>query len=450
MQTDVLSAAHALGATPDLTPGQLASTEQLQQLERLRVALSAIEQAGSKRPLYQRLGLYTGQQIHNDLRQMYFTNFRRLLLHPVQLSIEDHLQHLSTGSPGDFGEAYKQLKAYLITTSNPEKSTSEFLPGTLNAIWSAGNIPDATQQALAQTQFAFYSERLPIANPLPQQPDNAVVAHAREYLQQFNGVERIYRSMLADAGKGTPDFDFNRGYPGSAQVIVDSHVVPAAFTRSGFVGMKAALANPDKFYGAEEWVLGQASTVAASKESLRDELSGRYAKEYVNHWRDFLKSASVLRFAGVSDATNKLRLLSGNRSPLMQLFWVAALNTKIDLPDSGRAFDALQRVTSGATEDHPIGSGAQAYMMALNGLQGNLYALAAAPEGTDLTNALNSALLAAGSARSSVGQVAQGFLIDPDGHVDSQVRKLMEDPIFAAEALVRRMAQAQKVASRTQ
>ena len=165
---------------------------------------------------------------------------------------------------------------------------------------------------------------------------------------------------------------------------------------------------------------------------------------------DFLKSASVLRFAGVSDATNKLRLLSGNRSPLMQLFWVAAVNTKVDLPDSGRTFDALQRVTSGATEDHPIGSGAQAYMMALNGLQGNLYALAAAPEGTDLTNALNSALLAAGSARSSVGQVAQGFLIDPDGHVDSQVRKLMEDPIFAAEVLVRRMAQAQKVASRTQ
>ena len=105
----------------------------------------------------------------------------------------------------------------------------------------------------------------------------------------------------------------------------------------------------------------------------------------------------------------------------------------------------MQRVANGATEDHPIGADVQSYLTSLNGLQGNLYALAAAPEGTDLTSALNSALLAAGSARSSVGQVAQGFLIDPDGHVDSQVRKLMEDPVSAAEALVRRLATAQKL-----
>ena len=92
----------------------------------------------------------------------------------------------------------------------------------------------------------------------------------------------------------------------------------------------------------------------------------------------------------------------------------------------------------------------QSYLTSLNGLQGNLYALAAAPEGTDLTSALNSALLAAGAARSSVGQLAQGFMIDPDGHVDSQVRKLMEDPISAAEALVRRMAMAQRAAANPQ
>jgi hypothetical protein len=51
--------------------------------------------------------------------------------------------------------------------------------------------------------------------------------------------------------------------------------------------------------------------------------------------------------------------------------------------------------------------------------------------------------VAAGSARSGVGQVAQGFMIDSEGHIDSQVRKLMEDPIVSAESLVRRLVQQQ-------
>jgi hypothetical protein len=127
----------------------------------------------------------------------------------------------------------------------------------------------------------------------------------------------------------------------------------------------------------------------------------------------------------------------------MLLFWTAASNTNVDLPGSAKAFDAVQRVASGATEDHPIGQGAQMYMTALNALQGAVSAVAAAPDALSDSGPMNSALVAAGSARSSVGQVAQGFLIDSEGHIDSQVRKLMEDPIVSAESLVRRLVQQQ-------
>lgn len=448
LQKDVLSAARALSGSPELLSGQLASIDQLRQLERLRSSLSGIESSERNGlPLYQHLGLYTGEQIKNDAAQIYFANFNKLLLHPTELSLAEQLNRLSPTSGDDFGEAYKKLKAYLVTTSNPEKSTADFLAPALAKIWAAGNIPEQEQQSLAQSQFEFYSEHLATSSPLPQQSDNATVLHARQYLKQFNGVERIYQGMLIEAARKNPEIDFNRLYAGSAQVVTDPHVVPGGFTRSGFTVMKDALSNPDKFYGAEEWVLGETSALSQSKEELGAELSDRYTKDYLNQWRDFLKAATVVRFSGVNDATNKLRLLSGNRSPLMQLFWVTAVNTKVDLPGAAKSFDAVQRVSSGATEDHPIGAGVQSYLTSLNGLQGNLNALAAAPEGTDLTSALNSALLAAGAARSSVGQVAQGFLIDPDGHVDSQVRKLMEDPISAAEGLVRRMAMAQRPAN---
>src|SRR3954462_977765 len=94
MQRDVLSSARALAESPELTAGQLASTAQLQQLDRLRAALSSIESSQQNRSLYQRLGLGTGQQLHDDVRQIYFGNFRKLLLRPVQRSLEDHLRQL--------------------------------------------------------------------------------------------------------------------------------------------------------------------------------------------------------------------------------------------------------------------------------------------------------------------------------------------------------------------
>jgi type VI secretion system protein ImpL len=269
------------------------------------------------------------------------------------------------------------------------------------------------------------------------------VEHARKYLGQFSGIERIYQSMLADAARKNRDIDFNRQYQGSAQVVSDSHIIPGAFTRGGFVIMQDALKNPDKYYGAEEWVLGQASAVNMPKEKLQEDLRNRYAGEYLNHWRTFLRVANVTRYGSANDAASKLRLLSGNRSPLMELFWVAANNTNVDLPGSAKSFDAVQRVAAGATEDHPIGPGAQLYLSAVNSLQGALSAVAAASEGIDNSGPLNSALVAAGNARSSVGQIAQGFLIDNESHIDSQVRKLMEDPVVAAESLVRRMVQLQ-------
>jgi type VI protein secretion system component VasK len=176
---------------------------------------------------------------------------------------------------------------------------------------------------------------------------------------------------------------------------------------------------------------------------MQAQLRTRYGNEYLNQWRGFLRSATLAHYGSANDAASKLRVLSGNRSPLMQLFWVAAVNTNVDLPGSAKSFDAVQRVASGATADNPIGLGAQSYMTALNMLQGSISAVAATPDTLDNSGPLNSALVAAGNARSSVGQVAQGFLIDDEGHLDSQVRKLMEDPVVSAESLVRRLLQQQ-------
>src|SRR4029077_8753 len=143
--------------------------------------------------------------------------------------------------------------------------------------------------------------QLASANPLPSEADAATVAHARQYLGQFNGIERVYQSMLAEAARNNASIEFNRQYPGSAQVVTETHAVPAAFTRSGFAAMQDAIANPDRFYGAEEWVLGQASAVNMSKEKLQAQLRTRYATEYLNQWRSFLRSATMAHYGSAND-----------------------------------------------------------------------------------------------------------------------------------------------------
>lgn len=446
LEQNVLAGVQAFKGTPEPAAGQLASVEQLQSLENLRASLIQLEKYREDGlSIRKRLGLYAGNRIYPDARQIYFENFGKLLLHPVQLAMVQSLARLpAAATPSDeFGAPYRTLKAYLITTADPDKSTADFLAPALLEQWTSGQQVNDDRAALARKQFEFYSAQLASANPLPSEADAATVEHARQYLGQFNGIERVYQSMLAEAARNNANIEFNRQYPGSAQVLTETHAVPAAFTRSGFVAMQDAIANPDRFYGAEEWVLGQASAVNMSKEKLQTQLRTRYATEYLNQWRSFLRSTTMAHYGSANDAANKLRILSGNRSPLMQLFWVAATNTNVDLPGSAKSFDAVQRVASGATEDHPIGPGAQSYMTALNMLQGALSAVAAAPDAIADSGPLNSALVAAGTARSSVGQVAQGFLIDSEGHIDSQVRKLMEDPIVSAESLVRRLVQQQ-------
>jgi len=447
LEQRILGAALSLQASSDLPTGQIASTDQLKQLDTLRQMLLQLEDSARNGPaLRQRFELYAGDRIYPDARQIYFNGFGKLLLHPAQTSILQKLSALpATPAPtGEFGESYNALKAYLITTTNHDKSSADFLvPALLNS-WSSSQDVDDERQNLARRQLDYYSAQLATSDPLSSQADSDTVQHARQYLRQFNGAEQIYQSMLAAAARKSPDINFNRRYPESAQVLTETHSVPGAYTRGGFVVMQDAINNPDKYYGAEEWVLGEASAINLPKDKLQEDVRDRYTREYLNHWREFLRSATVARYASANDAANKLRIISGNRSPLMLLFWIAADNTSVDLPGPAKSFDSVQRVANGATEDHPIGTGAQLYMTELNALQGALSAVAATPEAlTDSSGPINAALVAAGAARSGVGQVAQGFMIDSEGHIDSQVRKLMEDPVVSAESLVRRLVQQQ-------
>ncbi len=426
LQQDVIAANRALAAT---VPGTVENptAEQLRQLERLRATMVALE-ANHKdgAPLSYRWGLYNGDRLYPEARGVYFGYFRRLLLDSTQKSMVGTLRQLPAkpGPTDQYREPYEALKAHLITTSRHDQSSKEFLAPVLLRIWSAGKGLDPERTDLARKQFEYYSDALIAADPYSSASDSLAVGNARNYLTQFNGTERIYVNMLTAAGKNILPVNFNRQFPGSAQAVVNSYEVAGGFTKDGFAAMQSALQNPQKFFGGEEWVLGEKNVLPSDPGSLQQDLRNRYYGDFVSQWRNFLRATRIVGYGSLKDANNKLQVLSGNNSPLLQLLRVAQKNTNVDIPNLANAFQPVQALAKDASDQVLITPASQPYMDKLLALQNSVSTLTLNPAPQPDTGPI---LAAAAAAKNTVGSIAQGFRIDNDGHVDATVKKLMED-----------------------
>ncbi|MDE3164176.1 MAG: hypothetical protein KGN36_00065 [Acidobacteriota bacterium] len=442
LERDVRAAAQGITAVDSggMTVAPLDSLKRLDTLRQELETLNRYDREGA--PWSYRWGLYVGHTLRPDVRRVYFSNFRQLLLAQTQQGIVDSLRSLPATPGPDYGPTYDSLKAYLITTSNHDKSTRTFLAPVLLNRWSANRNVDADRMNLAQKQFEFYSDELKEANPFSADNDAAAIGRARQYLNQFAAFERVYQAMLADAAKTGPSINFNRQFPGSAETVVDAYEVPAAFTKPGWNFMKASLKNPEKYFAGEAWVLGdQSSAASLDRTKLAQQLADRYYADFVKEWRGYVKSASVARYASLQDASKKLAVLTGNQSPLLALFWLASQNTAVDVPDVANALQPVQAVVPPSSVDRYIAAPNQGYMNAMVTLQASVDAVAQQPTVNDAAAAPT--LSNATAARVAAKQVAQTFRIDPDGHVDTMSEKLLEDPITNVEALLRNLGPAE-------
>src|SRR5947207_2691842 len=268
------------------------------------------------------------------------------------------------------------------------------------------------------------------------------IERARRYLAQFAGIERVYQNMLADAGKSNPPIQFNRRFPGSAEVVVDTREVSGAFSKGGWDFMKDALRHADRYFSGEQWVLGDQTTAGFDRARVEQQLHDRYISDFLAQWRAYLKAASVVRYASIPDAAKKLTQLSGNQSPLLALFWLASQNTAVDDPKIVAAFQPVQTVVPPASVDRYIAPPNQAYVASLATLQTSLEQAAAQP------GAVNDATAAqvlgnATNAKSASRAVGQAFRPDAEGKVDAMTQKLLEDPITYVEALLRTLGPAE-------
>ena len=456
MVNNAVAAAESIGSG-EAAGSALASVDSLQKLETLRQAL---EQLTSYRtdghPMSMGWGLFAGEDLYPHLRKTYYNRFGQLLFTQAQGALRTHLQRLPAAptSTDDYGLPYQVLKGYLITTVQNDKVTDASPAPILLSRWAEGRSVDPQRMDLAQKQFVYYAKDLKNGNPFSSQGDNDAVARGRSYLANFAGNERVYQYMLSLAGKKA--VNFNRDVANSAQAVVNNKDVPGPFTKAGYQYMADNLPKADQFFAGERWVLCDAAgNISASscqsaginKVQLTKDLSTRYVNDFIAQWRSYFRNTSVLRYSDLKDAANKLNMQSGTQSPILGLFWLASQNTGVDYSKIEgadriqKAFQSVHHVVPPANVDRYVAPSNQPYMNALLTLQTSVDQAAQTP--TPDPAMASTTLSNATSAKISVKQVAQGFNIDPETHLEATLQQLLEDPITNAEGLLRGLGPAE-------
>lgn len=426
----------SVAAIQAANPGNTPLATQLQQLDALRQPLVQIGNYNINGEPW-RLGwwLYPGHSLYPKACSAYANEFRGALLGPAQASLVASLRGLPSAPTGDYGTAYDQLRAYLITTSNPEESQQAFLTPELYDAWAAGRDMTPAEEKLARAQFDFYADALQNEKALnagacfASAPDADAVAHARAYLNQFPPEERVYRAMLADASKNSAPVIYGRAYPNSAGVVSDPVEIAGAYTKDGWAQMQKDLDNPQPFMKGEPWVLGSQVNGTVDVITLQQHLRQRYLSEFAGAWRNFLSSARVAPYANLGDASRKLGDLTGNTSPLLELFWLVSHNVSAN-PDALKEFQPVAKVVPPSDQQQYVSPANQNYLGGLLNLKTAVDQLAQQPQAALAPGGgANPVAGAAAQATTTTAQIAQAFTPDPVGHVDSMTQRLLLEPI---------------------
>jgi type VI secretion system protein ImpL len=428
LQHQIMTATNALLRAPVPPPGDLASVESLARMDSVRALtgrLGGWERDGA--PFRLRWGLYTGATMYPDLRRVYFKEFDSLLFTPTDDALVKKLLNLPPvpDANSDYPGSLNLLKAHLITTSYPARSTPEFLAPVLTAVWEEGHDVTPDRLQLARQQFEFYAGELPRDNPLVLEPDSVAMQRARAFLRQFKSSRRIYQLMLPEAAKapGARQFSFAQAFPSQPTLVIAPHVVPAEFTRQGWAFMRKALKDTDRFFTGEEWVLGEQGLSDPEKRQIVAEIETLYRADYAGHWRALLAQASIAPFTGLADAAKKLVALGSNPSPLLQLINTVSLNVAVDSQLARMFQPAL--VVSPADSTKLIGEKTQPYISAVLSLGTALEDVARTPS-AQAEGPVQEARNQAAAAKLAARNIQTAFVPDSTRINENVMRLLLE------------------------
>jgi type VI secretion system protein ImpL len=420
----------------DMKACEAPSIDQLQRLETIRQSLLQLTEYEEKgAPWRLRLGLYAGSDMYPEVRKSYYDRFKALLFGGTQTGLIANMKKYGAkGKPeatDSFDVAYDDVKAYLLTTSEyvrvkneKDRRYGDFLGRTLHARWGCRPEEIGSQRLeLARKQFDFYANDLVNGNPYSTQRDPSVPP-AQAYLREFSGEEAAFQGLLAKADRESGPKTFNEFLQGSAANVIGNVPVRYGFTKKGYEFMSKAIDKAD--FGSEPWVLGEGGS-SIPPEELKKRVRERYAKAYIEIWRNVAKKAAFIPYGGLANAKDRLPAIASNTAPIPGLFWWVSHNTGIDLPGVKQAFAPMHAVQPPSDNQQFITGQLGPYNGSILNLMGPVEA--ALQQGADSFMSAQNLKDSARNAEMTTMGIAAALPVDSEAALHTTIRDLMLRPI---------------------
>jgi type VI secretion system protein ImpL len=308
------------------------NTSSLVAMQKLRRQLEKLDQHRMEGPPWTlRWGLYSGEEIADSSRRLYFRRLHQSFIAPTADALRRKLYSFSTGTENaaNYGDFHTHLRAYLMM-ADPSRSEAPFLNSTLAPIWKTFAPQDAV--GIALEQLSFYTQQLPKNDTgLRVTADSKIVDLARRSLNRYPRIEQVFTGLKDEGNKKFTAITLAQATGGKGlKFLTSSHDIPGVFCEAGWSKyFKDAAVLASKEAARDDWVLGPPSGNVSTGSFTDTDLRNKYFKEYVEEWRQFLDGISIRPLADLTEARAVLDSFSQQDSALLQLLGNAASNTML-------------------------------------------------------------------------------------------------------------------------
>ncbi len=309
-------------------------------LARLNTLLSRINTLQD--PPFFMFGMDRSQALLGPMRRLYFQQLRAF----AQTSFLQPLQSRISNPTGSRGDAYEDLKTYLLLTSESARLRND----DRNQKYLAqhlGKMIDPRDVGMAMPHIEYFVGVFPeaVAEGLAQPfaADPGAISSVRAFAGKLD-VPGIYENFKRKMETLPP-------YPIAGQAFTGGQEVRGLYTRDGYRALDEFIKTGEfQVVGDEaKWVLALDGTrtegVVADPSMVGDSLRGMYLREYAAEWWNALSSVRIAPFENLSDAANRMRTLGDMRnSPLKLLFGDVVRNTTLESPAKQGLTDKAEKL----------------------------------------------------------------------------------------------------------
>ena len=363
-----------VAAVRNNVPAGVASDNGFPQLLALFAHYQQLQEYERQRPWYFRLGIYQGDKTLTTVAAVLHQQLEEAVRRPAREAMVSRLTALQSawiqaeeesGRHELRADYYQTLKLYLLLSGDFKHWQSAEVEAAFFEFWSGlattegGGPSRAGLEADGRAMLGYYLSLLYQSGSGKKAPvavwprEMALVDKARQLLQTRPEPQLLYRQIINGKIAEQQSLTINN-LLGSEQggVLHSALSVPYAYTARGWhQSVKPELQRVVTLATRGDWVMATAQSAsgeARSFQELQQAIRELYFKDYARHWLAFLGGIKAKPFAGLSQASRALSLLSSSEGPLAVL--MSRLQEHISLTESAggdplRSVDALSPVT---------------------------------------------------------------------------------------------------------